>query len=76
MVCNCVAYEPGIAAYKPIERLKLLKLDVDENGQTPARYDLRAISALLIFKDGKVVEQIVGFVPKATIDQTVIKVLA
>ena len=57
-------------------KLKVMKMDVDANNQTPARYGIRGIPALLLFKDGKVAEQIVGFVPKDTIDKTIIKVLA
>lgn len=57
-------------------KLKVLKLDVDQNTQTPARYGIRGIPALLIFKDGKVADQIVGFVPKDTIEKTVVRVLA
>ena len=57
-------------------KLKVMKMNVDENGQTPSRYSIRGIPALLIFKDGKVAEQIVGYVPKATIDQSVTRVLA
>ena len=56
-------------------KLKVMKMNVDENGQTPSQYGIRGIPALLIFKDGKVAEQIVGYVPKATIDQSVIRVL-
>ena len=41
-------------------QLKVMKMNVDQNAQTPARYGIRGIPALLIFKDGKVVEQIVG----------------
>ncbi len=55
---------------------KLKVMDVDSNTATPMRYGIRGIPALLIFKDGKVAEQIVGFVPKDTIDKSVIKVLA
>jgi thioredoxin 1 len=57
-------------------KLKVMKMDVDTNTATPMRYGIRGIPALLIFKDGKVAEQIVGFVPKDTIDKSVIKVLA
>src|SRR6202021_542417 len=57
-------------------KLKVMKMDVDSNTATPMRYGIRGIPALLIFKDGKVAEQIVGFVPKDTIDKSVIKVLA
>ena len=56
--------------------LKVMKMNVDQNAQTPARYGIRGIPALLIFKDGKVAEQIVGYVPKDTIDKSVTKVLA
>ena len=56
-------------------KLKVLKMDVDANNQTPARYGIRGIPALLLFKDGKVAEQIVGFVPKETIAKTIDKVI-
>ena len=57
-------------------KLKVVKMDVDANNQTPARYGIRGIPALLLFKGGKVAEQIVGFVPKDTIDKTITKVIA
>lgn len=57
-------------------KLKVLKLNVDQNSQIPARYGIRGIPALLFFKDGKVADQIVGYVPKETIDQSVVRVLA
>ena len=50
-------------------------MDVDKNSSTPSRYGIRGIPALLIFKDGKVADQIVGFVPKEQIDQSIKKVL-
>jgi len=57
-------------------KLKVMKMDVDKNNQTPSRYGIRGIPALLLFKDGKVADQIVGFVPKEHIDKSVAKVLA
>jgi thioredoxin 1 len=57
-------------------KLKVMKMDVDTNTATPMRYGIRGIPALLLFKDGKVADQIVGFVPKDTIDKSVNKVLA
>lgn len=57
-------------------KIKVMKMDVDRNNATPGRYGIRGIPALLIFKDGKVAEQIVGYVPKETIDKTIGKVLA
>lgn len=62
------------AAYQG--KLKVMKMDVDQNAATPARYGIRGIPALLLFKGGKVAEQIVGYVPKETIDKSVAKVLA
>lgn len=62
------------AAYQG--KLKVMKMDVDRNAATPARYGIRGIPALLLFKGGKVAEQIVGYVPKETIDKSVAKVLA
>ena len=56
-------------------KLKVMKMDVDRNNNTPGRYGIRGIPALLVFKGGKVAEQIVGFVPKDTIDQTLKRVL-
>src|ERR1700728_972881 len=56
-------------------KLKVMKMDVDKNNATPMRYGIRGIPALLIFKDGKVADQIVGFVPKETIDKSVVKVI-
>ena len=57
-------------------QIKVMKMDVDKNSSTPSRYGIRGIPALLLFKDGKVADQIVGFVPKDTIDKSVAKVLA
>lgn len=57
-------------------KIKVMKMDVDRNNATPGRYGIRGIPALLLFKDGKVAEQIVGYVPKETIDKTIDRVLA
>jgi thioredoxin 1 len=57
-------------------RLKVAKMDVDHNQGTPMRYNIRGIPALLLFKGGKIVDQIVGYVPKETIARSVSKVVA
>ena len=49
-------------------RVKITKLDVDQNIRTSSRFNVRSIPLLLFFKDGKVVDQIVGAVPKAAIE--------
>ena len=48
-------------------KLKVGKLDVDNNPQTSMNYGIRSIPTLLIFKEGKPVETIIGAVPKKEI---------
>lgn len=45
-------------------RAKIGKLDIDNNSQVAMQYGIRSIPTLLIFKDGQVVDQVVGVVPK------------
>ncbi len=45
-------------------RVKMTKLNVDENPATPSQYSVRGIPTLILFKGGKILEQIVGAVPK------------
>jgi thioredoxin 1 len=46
-------------------KVKITKLDVDANQQTPMRFNVRSIPTLLFFKGGKHVDTVVGAVPKA-----------
>jgi thioredoxin 1 len=57
-------------------RLKVAKVNVDQNAATPSRYSVRGIPALLFFKGGKVTDQIVGFVPQEVIDEKIKTLLA
>lgn len=56
-------------------RAKVYKMDVDRNNATPMRYGVRGIPTLLIFKEGKVQEQIVGNVPKDKIQKALDKLV-
>ncbi len=58
-------------------KLKVVKMDVDKSSMTPSRYAIRGIPALLFFKGGKVVDQIVGVGgnPKEAIEQVVNKLV-
>jgi thioredoxin 1 len=46
-------------------RLKVVKMNVDDNAQTPTNYGVRGIPNLILFKGGAVADQIIGAVPKA-----------
>jgi thioredoxin 1 len=50
-------------------KIKVCKMNVDENKQTPTKYGVRGIPTLMLFKDGQVVDQIVGAVPKSRIQE-------
>ena len=56
-------------------RVKVGKMDVDCNTATPQRYGIRGIPTLLVFKGGQVCEQIVGYVPRETIEKALQKQL-
>ena len=58
------------------EKLKIAKLDVDSNAKTAGKYNIMSIPSLLFFKNGEVVDQVVGAVPKAQLTQRLQKVLA
>jgi thioredoxin 1 len=47
------------------DRLRVAKMNVDENENTPSQYGIRGIPALLFFKGGKRVDEMVGAVPRA-----------
>ena len=56
-------------------RLKVMKMNVDDNPQTPARYGVRGIPNLILFQGGAVKEQIVGAVPKAQLVKAISQVV-
>ena len=56
-------------------RVKIAKLNVDENPATPGQYGVRGIPTLILFKGGKIVDQIVGAVPKARLVSMIEKAL-
>jgi thioredoxin 1 len=73
--CRALAPVVDEVAVQYSGKLKVMKMDVDRNSATPMRYGIRGIPALLLFKGGKVAEQIVGFVPKDTIDKSISKLI-
>ena len=55
-------------------KVKIAKLNVDDNKQTPSKYGVRGIPTLMLFRNGQVVDQIVGAVPKSKIKELLDKV--
>ena len=49
------------------DKVKIAKLNVDENPSAPAKYGVRGIPTMILFKDGREVDQIVGNMPKENI---------
>jgi thioredoxin 1 len=58
------------------DRVKIVKMNIDENPNTPGAYGVRAIPTVLAFKNGVVVEQITGARPRAAFEGMVEKLLA
>lgn len=56
-------------------KVRIAKVNVDDHQATPQKYGVRSIPTLLLFKGGQVVEQIVGAVPKAKLEDALKKVV-
>ena len=56
-------------------RFKAAKMNVDKNPMTPSRYGIRSIPTILLFKDGRLVDTIVGAVGKANIEKAMVKLI-
>jgi thioredoxin 1 len=73
----CKALEPVIeklaASYQG--KLKVAKVNVDANPQTAIQYGVRSLPTLLLFKGGKVVDQITGRASLGTIESVILKVI-
>ena len=57
------------------DRVKFMTCNVDDNPATPGQYEIRSIPTLLFFKDGKVVEQVIGITAKTTLEDAINKLL-
>jgi thioredoxin 1 len=62
--CRVIAPLLDQIAVEYAGKLKIAKMDVDANQQTPVRFNVRSIPSLLFFKGGKHVDTVVGAVPK------------
>ena len=73
--CRAIAPHVEALAKEHAGKLRVGKLDIDANQDVAAQFEVRSIPTLLLFKDGKVVGQLVGAVPRAKLDDLVKKVL-
>ena len=73
----CKALAPSIAkiADEYEGRIKVGKLDIDSNAQTPTKYHVRRVPTLILFQNGQVKDQVMGAVPKKKIEGMFSKVL-
>ncbi|WP_102026841.1 thioredoxin [Salirhabdus sp. Marseille-P4669] len=55
------------------DKVKIVKLDVDENQETAQKFGVMSIPTLLLFKDGEVVDQVIGYQPKEALTELVNK---
>ena len=69
--CRMIAPILDQIAVEHAGKVKITKLDVDANIKTGSRFNVRSIPTLLFFKGGKVVDQIIGAVPKTHIESKV-----
>jgi len=67
--CRTIALVIEELAKEYSGKVKVAKINVEENPQTPGQYGVRGIPTLILFKDGLVFEQVVGVVPKETLRQ-------
>jgi thioredoxin 1 len=73
MPCRMVAPAVENIAQTYRDKLKVTKMNVDENMKTPAKYGIRGIPTLLVFKNGELKETIVGAQPREKIVELVTK---
>lgn len=56
-------------------KVRFAKVNVDENPKTPANYGVRGIPTMILFKGGRIVDQVVGAVPKVQLENIIKKAL-
>ena len=52
-------------------KIRIAKLNVDENGESAAKFNIRSIPTLLLFKNGEVIDRFVGVQPKTRLQQAI-----
>ncbi|KAB0671596.1 thioredoxin [Oryzomonas sagensis] len=73
--CKAIAPLVDAVADEYAGKVKVGKVNVDENQATPGKYGVRGIPTIILFKGGAVIDQIVGAVPKSQLDALIAKAL-
>ena len=73
--CKAIAPVVDELAKEYAGKLKVVKMNVDDNPQTPSKYGVRGIPNLILFKGGQVRDQIIGAVPKAQLVKAINQVV-
>jgi thioredoxin 1 len=73
--CKAIAPLIDTIAEEYDGKVKIGKVNVDDNPGTPGKYGVRGIPTIILFKDGKVLDQVVGAVPKAQLEALIQKAL-
>jgi len=73
--CKAIAPLIDSVAADYAGKIKVGKVNVDDNPATPGKYSVRGIPTLILFKGGKVIDQVVGAVPKSQLDALIAKAL-
>ncbi len=73
--CKAIAPLVDTLAGEYEGKIKVGKVNVDENPATPGKYGIRGIPTIILFKEGKVMDQVVGAVPKAQLEALIKKAL-
>jgi thioredoxin 1 len=55
------------------EKVKIVKLDVDENQETAGKFGVMSIPTLVLFKDGELVDKVIGYQPKEALVELINK---
>jgi len=73
----CKAISPMVDALADeyAGKIKVCKVNVDDNPATPGQYGVRGIPTLILFKDGQILDQVVGAVPKNQLESLIKKAL-
>jgi thioredoxin 1 len=74
--CKAIAPAVDELAKQYKGKVKVAKMNVDDHQQVPQQYGIRSIPTLLVFKGGRVVDTIVGAVPKSKLEESLKKAIS